>query len=221
MASKSDESKDSKDILMKYNARKTILQLLKAQGYKTQKYENFSINEVSALHAASKMNMLLTEHNSREDSHAYVHFCDKITSIKNFDQCFYEGDEDNNDILRHDKEDMLVIISKFDIPDTFNKLINDFYEEDERKKFIVAFTLGTLQYNILDHELVPKHTILTRKEKEGIMKKYNVTHSSQFPTISRFDAVAKAIGMRPDEVCRIERSSNTSITSEYYRLCTK
>ena len=204
---------------MKYNARKTILQLLNAQGYKTELYENFSINEVSALHSESQLSMHLTD-NSR-NRNAYVHFCDKISSVKDYDQSFYEGDEDSNDILRHNKDDMLVIISKCDIPDTYNKMINDYYEEEDRKKFIVAFTLGTLQYNILNHELVPKHTILSREEKEEIMKKYNVTHSSQFPTISRFDAVAKAIGMRPGEVCRIERSSNTSITSDYYRLCTK
>ena len=153
---------------------------------------------------------------STKDSRVYVVFCDKINIVKDCNS--YYGEED--DSLRYNKEDMLVIICSNEIPETFNNTINSSYEDND-KKFIVAFTLGTLQYNILNHELVPKHTILSSNEKEEVMRKFNITDISQFPTISRFDAVAKAIGMRPGEVCRIERSSNTSINAEYYRLCTK
>jgi len=42
---------------------------------------------------------------------------------------------------------------------------------------------------------------------------------SLFPEISRFDAVALSIGMRPGEICRISRPSKTSVISYYYRLC--
>ena len=41
----------------------------------------------------------------------------------------------------------------------------------------------------------------------------------QWPEISRFDPVAQAIGLRPKEVCKIIRSSETAITSTYYRMC--
>ena len=43
--------------------------------------------------------------------------------------------------------------------------------------------------------------------------------NSQWPEISRFDPVAQAIGLRPKQVCKIIRSSETSITNEYYRIC--
>ena len=57
-------------------------------------------------------------------------------------------------------------------------------------------------------------------EKEDFLKKYNISdEKTQMPTISRFDPVAIAIGLRPGQVCEITRPSQTSITSLYYRLC--
>ena len=40
-----------------------------------------------------------------------------------------------------------------------------------------------------------------------------------FPDISRSDPVAKAIGIRPGEVCEIIRPSKTAISAPYYRIC--
>ena len=50
-------------------------------------------------------------------------------------------------------------------------------------------------------------------------KKYNITSDSELPEISRFDPVAKAIGIRPKEVCEILRPSKTSVITKFYRLC--
>jgi DNA-directed RNA polymerase subunit H (RpoH/RPB5) len=51
------------------------------------------------------------------------------------------------------------------------------------------------------------------------MKKYNISDMTQFPDISRFDPVSQAIGLRPDQLCEITRSSKTAIESKYYRVC--
>ena len=67
--------------------------------------------------------------------------------------------------------------------------------------------------------MVPEHIVLTEKEKEEVMKKYYVTDIKKFPNISRFDPVALAIGVRPNEMVKIKRSSPTAIESLYYRIC--
>ena len=67
--------------------------------------------------------------------------------------------------------------------------------------------------------MVPEHRVLNNKEKEFIINKYKISEEKQFPEISRFDAVATTIGLRPGELCEITRPSTTSITSKYYRLC--
>ena len=208
----SQKAQDSRDVLLKYNARNNILQLLESQGFDVSEYVNFSINEVSALISKSQLDMLLSK-NSRKDTKAYVCFMESTKSLNHTISDLYDDDEVLTD------KDMLVVISTSELPETLNKTINNSYEKGG--KFIVAFSLATLQYNILNHAAVPSHTILTSEELEKVMKKYNISDYTQFPTISRFDAVAKAIGMRPNEVCKIVRSSSTSIVSDYYRLCTK
>ena len=76
-----------------------------------------------------------------------------------------------------------------------------------------------LQFNILNHVLVPQHSIMNENDVKTIMIKYNITDKIQFPDISRFDPVARAIGLRPGQVCHIVRPSKTAIQSDYYRIC--
>ena len=85
--------------------------------------------------------------------------------------------------------------------------------------FIVIENIKRLQYNILNHSLVPEHTIIDDKQVDEVMKKYNIKNKMEFPDISRFDPVARVIGLRPGDVCKIIRPSKTAITTEYYRVC--
>ena len=66
--------------------------------------------------------------------------------------------------------------------------------------------------------MVPNHRILNDEEKEDIIKKYNIIDDN-IPEISRYDPVAQVIGLRPMQYCEILRSSKTSITSLFYRIC--
>ena len=63
----------------------------------------------------------------------------------------------------------------------------------------------------MDHKLVPPHTKLTQEEHDKIIKKYNLMDKSHLTEISRFDPVARIIGLKPDEICKIERPCATSI----------
>ena len=85
--------------------------------------------------------------------------------------------------------------------------------------FIVIESIKRLQFNILEHILVPPHRVMSDTEVEDIMKKYNIKDKVQFPDISRFDPVARVIGLRPGQVCHIIRPSKTAIEANYYRIC--
>ena len=76
-----------------------------------------------------------------------------------------------------------------------------------------------LQYNILNHQLVPEHIVLSAEEAAEVKKKYNIHDDSQIPDISRFSPVSQVIGIRPGELCRIYRPSKTAIKAEFYRIC--
>jgi len=51
------------------------------------------------------------------------------------------------------------------------------------------------------------------------MKKYQIKSKTQLPEISRFDPQALVIGIRPGEICKIQRPSSTALTTDYYRVC--
>jgi DNA-directed RNA polymerase subunit H (RpoH/RPB5) len=115
------------------------------------------------------------------------------------------------------KNDNLVIVTKDHPNDSLVKVLKNIWEQD--KVFVTVFGIEHLQYNVLEHELVPPHIILTENEVTEFKEKYFITKNSQIPDISRFSPVAKAIGMRPGQICKIIRPSKTAINTIFYRVC--
>jgi DNA-directed RNA polymerase subunit H len=115
------------------------------------------------------------------------------------------------------KEDTLFIIAKDEINETLTNELKHIWDTDGI--FIVIESIKRLQFNILNHTLVPEHTLLQTDAVTKVMTKYNITRKTQFPDISRFDPVARAIGLRPGDVCHIVRPSKTAIEADYYRVC--
>ena len=76
------------------------------------------------------------------------------------------------------------------------------------------------EMDIRKHELVPKHTILNEKQKEELMKKYNIT-LKQLPRILASDPVIKLLNGQPGDVVMIERKSLTAGQADYYRVVIK
>ena len=115
------------------------------------------------------------------------------------------------------KADILYIIVKEDMNDTLIALLKHIWEQDGI--LIVVQSLKRLQFNVLDHVLVPPHRILDAAELEIVKKKYNISNMGMLPEISRFDPVAQVLFIRPGEVVEIKRPSKTAIESLYYRVC--
>jgi DNA-directed RNA polymerase subunit H (RpoH/RPB5) len=115
------------------------------------------------------------------------------------------------------KKDDLIVIMKDEPNDTIRKTLTDIWEKDGI--FISVINIKRLQYNIMKHQLVPQHIVLSQEEAREIKKKYNILDDSQIPDISRFSPVSQVIGLRPGELCRIYRPSKTAIKAEFYRIC--
>lgn len=114
-----------------------------------------------------------------------------------------------------EKEDHVIII----VNDYTMDSIRDLLKNDYSHYYIQISTLDQLQYNILEHSFVPKHIKLNPSEKKELFQKYNITKDKQLPQISQFDPVARAIFLRPGQVCRIIRYDKISLENEYYRVC--
>lgn len=75
-------------------------------------------------------------------------------------------------------------------------------------------------FNILNHELVPEHTILNKEEEKEVLEKFKI-RPENLPKILVSDPVVKAIGAKEGDVLKIIRKSKTAGTSLYYRIVVK
>ena len=199
-----------------YKSRKIILQLMEKQGYNVKDYSNFSINEVNSMGQNNQLDMLLETNDSvAKKKKMYIrYYLAKAIRPSNLQEMI-----DDLFVLSETlkKDDTLFIIIKDDPNDTLVNELKHIWEKDGI--FIVIESIKRLQFNILEHVLVPEHRVLMDNEVDEVMKKYNITDKNQFPDISRFDPVARVIGLRPDQVCHIIRPSKTAIEANYYRIC--
>jgi DNA-directed RNA polymerase subunit H len=199
-----------------YNSRKIVLDLMKKQGYNTDDYSNFSVSEVNSMKQNNQLDMLLTKNTDTDSKKIYIrYYLSARPAPKNIQEMI-----DDLFVLTEtlQKKDTLFIIIKDEPNETLVNYLKHIWETEEI--FVVVESIKRLQFNILEHVLVPSHRLLTDEEVGAVMKKYNITNRSQFPKISRFDPVSRVIGLRPDQVCEIIRSSKTAIKSYYYRICT-
>ena len=215
------QSNSSSLISSIYKSRKTLLELMKKQNYNIDDYENFSINEVNSMFQNKQLDLLLEK---KPDENApkterrkkiYISYYLTKTLRQQNIQEMIDDLFNLEEILT--KEDTLMIIVKEDMNETMTNLLKHIWEQDGI--LIIIQNIKRLQFNILEHVLVPEHRVLKNEEVDQIKLKYNIIDDSQFPDISRFDPVAQIIGIRPGQVCEIIRPSKTAINTYYYRIC--
>jgi DNA-directed RNA polymerase subunit H (RpoH/RPB5) len=199
-----------------YKSRKNILEVMDKQGYDIVNYSNFSINEVNSMTQSKQLDILLeTYKDNINPKKMYIrYYLEKTLSQKIIDEMI---DDLFNMEETLKKSDTLMIITKDDMNDTLTSILKHIWEKD--KIFIVIQGIKRLQFNILEHSFVPSHRVLNNDEVEIIKKRYNIIDNTMFPDISRFDPVAKNIGIRPGEICEIIRPSKTAVNGYYYRRC--
>ena len=205
---------DNTKVLSVHKSREIFLDILKRRGFYTQDYTGFSINEIHALFVNKQLDILLK---NKEEKKVYIkYYLDKAIRPANIHDMI--DDLFNIEQILTQKDDLIIVI-KDEPNDTLQKLQESIYEHDGI--FITIININRLQFNILDHSLVPKHRVLTEIESQEIKEKYNIDNDNNIPGISRFDPVSQVLGVRPGNLVEIERSSKTAITSKFYRFCSK
>ncbi len=74
------------------------------------------------------------------------------------------------------------------------------------------------EIDILNHELVPKHILLSQQEKEEVMKKFGIRKIGQFPKILNSDPAVQLLKAKSGDLIKIIRKSDTAKESIYYRV---
>jgi DNA-directed RNA polymerase subunit H len=203
----------SNRILSIYKSRNTIIEHLKNLGYDMADYEEFSINEIDAMNTNNQLDMLV----SREDGKKiYIKYLLNVKQLRkdNLDQLI-EDLYDIETVL--EKKDTLIIITNEEPNDTIIQRVK--YVYDHSGIFIVLHYIKRLQFNLLKHTLVPYAEILKDEEIDELKNKYNLRTLMDLPEISRFDPQALALCLRPKQVIKIDRKSDTALEYNYYRVC--
>ena len=198
-----------------FRSRLIILDILKKRGFNVSEYEGFSITEIYTLMKNEQLDMLITNQESGKKIFMKYHLGPKLKSNGTQIYEYVEDLFDIEEILSDNDE--LIIVTKDKTNDGLKQIVSQLFVND--KKFVNIYNIYDYLFNILDHDLVPEHKVLSDTQKKEVEKQFYVTDNKQFPEISRFDPVAQAIGLRPKELVEITRPSPTAITTKYYRLC--
>jgi DNA-directed RNA polymerase subunit H (RpoH/RPB5) len=205
-----------------YKSRSVLLDLMNKQNYVVTDYQNFSVNEINTMKTNNQLDMIL-EKLSKIDDTDDEQLTKKIYIKYYLGKSLRPGNlqEMIDDLFTVEevltKDDTLLVVVKDEVNETLINTLKHIWESE--KIFIILIPLQRLQFNILEHILVPPHRVLDESEKINIKNRYNVMNDNEFPELSRFDPVAQAIGIRPGEVCEITRPSKTAISAPYYRIC--
>lgn len=207
-------SNNHNQILHVYKSRKNILTILSSQGYEVEDYQSFSFNEIDAMFSNNQLDMLIDNPITKQK--AYIkYYPSKQIRPNNLDEVIEDLYFIENVL---EKKDNLIIITEDEPNDSILSKVKYLYDHDGI--FVIIHNIKRLQYNMLEHSLVPKCDVLTNQEKADFMNEYNVNNPVlQLPEISRFDPQALVMCIRPGEIAKFTRESITSLEADYYRIC--
>ena len=202
-------------ILTLFKARKNILEILDDLDYETTDYAGFSINEIDAMYVNNQLDLLMNHQSNGKKVYVKFYLDAKQIRPANLDNII-------EDLFVIDtvltKNDTLIIITEDEPNDTIITKLKYLFDHDGI--FVVIHNINRLQFNILNHKLVPPTELIDDEAKIAeLQKKFNIKSLQQLPEISRFDPLALAMCMRPGQICEINRNSATALSYKYYRIC--
>ena len=198
-----------------FKSRETLIEILHGLDYDISEYNSVSEKHLHSMINNKQLDMLFNKKDKQSKLYVKSYYIlgksikkDVIPTI--VDDLFYIE-------KMLSKNDTLMLIVNEEPNATILSLLKHIWSNEGI--YIVVIPIQRLQFNILQHSLVPNHRVLSEEEKNSMFVKYNIKNESQLPEISRFDPVAQIIGLRPGEMCEIIRPSKSEITSKYYRIC--
>ncbi len=85
----------------------------------------------------------------------------------------------------------------------------------------MIFLTKKRKIDVLLHELVPKHYLLTKEQSQKLLDHFKIT-INDLPQMFEKDPVAIAIGAKEGDIVKIVRDSHTTVKSvDYYRYVKK
>ena len=155
---------NNNQILNIYKSRKNLLEIVKSLGYDVEDYEVFNINEIDAMVSNEQLDMFIENPNEKRKIYIKYHLSSKQVRQGMLDDLIEELYNIENVL---EKKDTLIIITEDEPNDSIVSKLKYIYDHDEI--FVVIHNIHRLQFNILQHNLVPKCNILSEEDENNLM----------------------------------------------------
>ena len=210
-----------------YETRTPILEMIESRGYNIDNYKHFSKDEIIRQFEQSTNKVInseeigpldiLVENSNNEKIMVKYRLDEKFKKSKSLDQ---QINKIYDTILSKDDTLIIIIITRV-LSIYKDSNVYQYCENIYKKKdyFVQIFGLENFIFNVSNNNIVPKHTILSKKEEEEMLQNQNITDKKQLPQILREDPQAKYIGLKPGQICHIDAVSFSSMKVSKWRLC--
>jgi len=200
-------------------SRPIILELLQDRGFETDKYNNFTPEEIELMYKSvstktSELSVLDIELTNKTQNKIVVKYIlsprIRVSNIINATETLLDDINEGDTLI-------VIIRDNLNSDEALEEYFKQIY--NEKKVFCQYFWINAITFNLTKHEMVPKHEIIEDEEKKELIKNLQITNVDKLPTIKKNDPVAKYYGMKEGDICKITRKSETAGNYISYRLC--
>lgn len=212
-----------------FRSRGVILDMIERRGYDSEAYNHYTIEDINAMMnvmTGTKTTVkypitpfdMLCKHRE-EDKYIHVRYFFGAKLKVNTIETILKNMEENEQFKKDSDEVICIVDEKVSNETMFDNQLDGLFKKLDNKYYTQIFDMSKLIINIMEHEFVPEHTIIKESEKQKLLERFDIATFTQLPIILKSDPVAKFIGMRRGDICRIIRPSETSGKYEMYRYC--
>lgn len=207
------------DIL--YRSRKTLLEILKQDGYDTANYEQFGPWEIEAMVAGGQTALTMDLKRSVTEPSEPIQRCIVVYSLQKLKQRlpgFLSSIKDGMEPPLDPATTEIVVIVLEDVADVFHATaLGQWATNKQRVRF---FKAHNLLFDPRTHILVPKHAKMPATEHADFLKQHYIRSKTNLPFIKfHEDMIARIMGLVPGDIVKITRPSPASGVYDMYRVC--
>lgn len=210
-----------------YSTRNNVIKMLEKRGYNVDNYSSFTKEEIILQFEQSSSKFLnssetgpldiIVENDDGKKIFVKYRLENKFKKSKSLD---IQIDEIFSNKINKDDTLIVILISRILSIHRDNNAYICSDEYFKKKSFFVQFFgLENFIFVPTDNNIVPEHTIINDEESRQVLKNFNIDIADKLPHILREDPIAKYIGLRPGQICKIKATSFSSMYTTKYRFC--
>jgi DNA-directed RNA polymerase subunit H (RpoH/RPB5) len=202
-----------------YRSRLTVLALLDKRGYNVKPFERFSTRQIELMLGESggtggshALDFRATKKDEADKGICHViYYLHKFRKFDDFVDDLKLSDED----LAHSE---FIVLLNDEVIDAHHKSAIKYWHM--RKLKVHFYNLYRLVNNPLDHILQPKFEIIPEDKHKDLLAALNCRSKGQLPVLRyHTDVVTRCLGLVPDDIVKITRSSESAGETIVYSVC--